>query len=93
MATSVVEVAKYLLQKSLVANMCVHVHLERRDNKVLLQKKGDTKEQKTAKEEKERIPTEEQASNESKWGGGEVAEDEEGDQETCSEAILDQPAV
>ena len=46
-----------------------------------------------AKEESERIPTKEQASNESKWGGGEVAEDEECNQETCSEAILDQPAV
>ena len=50
-------------------------------------------EQKYAKKQKERIPTEEQASNESKWGGGEEAEEEEGDQETCSEAILDQPAV
>ena len=73
--------------------MCVHVDLERRDKKVLLQKKGDTMEQKYAKKQKERIPTEEQASNESKWGGGEEVEEEEGDQETCSEAILDQPAV
>ena len=53
----------------------------------------NAKEQKTAKEQKERIPTKEQASDESKWGGGEEAESEEGDQETCSEAILDQPAV
>ena len=51
------------------------------------------KEQKTGKEQRERIPTKEQASNEGKWGGGEEAEHEEGDQETCSEAILDQPAV